>query len=504
MRIYHDEDAELDFIRDKKIAVIGYGNQGRSQALNLRDSRLQVLIGNRQDDYADLAIQDDFMTLPIREAVSMADVIMFLVPDEIMPALFDESIAPELREGHCLVFASGFNITYGFIHPPDICDVVLVAPRMIGAGVRDLYLSGDGFPSFVGVEQDVSGDALSLALALAKGIGSTRAGVVEVTFSQETELDLFTEQCFGPAFGQVLVNAVELLIEQGYPPEAVLLELYMSGEFAYTLGKIAELGTIEQARLHSLTSQYGSLSRGIRFMNPDLRNKMLDGLNEIRDGTFAKEWEAEHAAGYPNLEHLRALAKQMPLYQWERNLRSSMGSAGVYRPGKKASTTNEHTTEIDQTSKPSAPGVLDNLITRLRGSRLSSVQLEPLELEKIPLVLDAFLASLSSDEPLKVFAKDRQLVVAYYLSDLDISFYMQFDGGQVAAGMGASPIGPQVQLETQSDILDGMFSGRLNPLRTAMSGRLRFSGDTAQALTIQRIQDDLCRLYQKARREVKS
>jgi ketol-acid reductoisomerase len=324
-RVYQDRDADLGVLAGRQIAVIGYGNQGRSQALNLRDSGLSVSVGNRKDGYAELAREDGFSVLPIAHAAAKADVIVLLVPDEVAPAAFETEIAPQLAEGKALVFSSGYNVAFGLITLPTHIDVVLVAPRMIGAGVRDRYLAGQGFPSFVGVAQDHSGLALEIALAMAKGISSTLAGVVEMTFAQEAELDLFTEQCFGPAFGQVLMSAVDVLLEEGYPPEAVLLELYMSGEFAYTLEKIAELGMIEQTALHSRTSQYGSMSRGMRFILPELRVRMREGLEEIRSGKFAREWTAEQEAGSPMLKMLQEAARSLPLHQVEQDVRRALG-----------------------------------------------------------------------------------------------------------------------------------------------------------------------------------
>ena len=324
MRIYHDVDADLDLLRGRTAAVIGYGNQGRAQALNLRDSGVTVVVGNRQDEYAGAALADGFSVLPIGQAASKGDVVMMLIPDEVAPAVFDSAIAPNLSAGNALVFASGYNVAFGFIELPPRVDVLLVAPRMIGAGVRDHFVSGDGFPSFIGVAQDHSGQARQMALALAKAIGSTRAGAIEVTFAQEAELDLFTEQCFGPAFGQVLINAVNLLLDEGYPPEAVLVELYMSGELSYTMGKIAQLGLIEQSSLHSSTSQYGSLSRGLRFIMPELRDKMREGLDEIRSGKFAREWTAEQASGGQLLKMLRQAAQSLPLHRLEQEVRSAL------------------------------------------------------------------------------------------------------------------------------------------------------------------------------------
>jgi ketol-acid reductoisomerase len=421
---------------------------------------------------------------------------MLLIPDEIMPPLFEKEVAPFLDARDVLVFASGFNVAFKNLHLPDQIDVVLVAPRMIGAGVRDLYLAGSGFPSFIGVAQDASGQAQDLALALAKGIGSTRAGVVEVSFAQEAELDLFTEQCFGPAFGQVLVTSVDLLIEQGYPPEAVLLELYMSGEFAYTLSKIAQMGTVEQARLHSLTSQYGSLSRGVRFMLPDLRTKMLQGLEEIRDGRFAEEWAKEYEAGYPTLESLRKVARSMPLYHWERDLRSALRDAPGYQPS-------PETSESPQpVENPSRPGGLSGLWGRLRRGDQRSAPSDPLPAEQVLPVLERFLESMSQDSALKEFAAERDLTVLYDLIDLGQAFYMHFDHGTITAALGAPPKEADVKLETRSDVLDGMFTGRINAMRAAFSGKLKFGGDSRQAMMIQSVQDDLCRLYQRARSEM--
>ena len=330
--IYHDADADLATLADQTIAVIGYGNQGRSQARNLRDSGLAVLVGNVRDAAHEQAEADAFDVFPIAEAVVRADVVMLLIPDEIMPAVYDEHVAPNLSAGNLVCFASGYNVAFDFIQPAADLDVTLLAPRMIGVGVRDTFVSGRGFPSFVGVHRDASGTARSRMLALAKGLGSTRAGCIEMSFRDEACLDLFTEQGFGPAFGRVLMTAVDLLVEAGYPPEAVLLELYLSGEFAYSLEKIREVGMLKQMDFHSRTSQYGSMTRGARFLalGEPIKQKMAAVLDEIRSGAFAAEWSDAQGNAGEMLDNIRAARDQLPLAAWEKSARSALriGEAG--------------------------------------------------------------------------------------------------------------------------------------------------------------------------------
>jgi ketol-acid reductoisomerase len=512
VQLYRDQDADLELLAAKRIAVIGYGNQGRAQALNLRDSGLDVIVGNRDDAYAGRAGEDGFAVLAIDRAVATASVVILLIPDEVMPGVFEAEVRPHLGEGKALVFASGYTVAFGLIAPPPAVDVILVAPRMIGAGVRDLYVAGRGFPSFIGVAQDSTGGARALALALAKGIGSTRFGVVEVTFAQEAELDLFTEQCFGPAFGQVLTTAVDVLLGEGYPPQAVLLELYMSGELAYTLTKIAELGLVEQSALHSRTSQYGSMSRGMRFILPQLRTKMREGLAEIRSGQFAAEWAAEQAAGAPTLETLKAAARSLPLYQLERELRQALGEPPAFLPspspsqpaadqprdaGHRAGASPEPPAPASQ--EPAGLGRILGRLRRKEGDMPATgpATPDPSELEKI---LDRFLVAASGDPALQAFSQDRDMTTLYLLRDYDLAFYMRFQQGEVTGGIGAPAVDPDVRLETEAAVLDGMFTGQINAMRAAMTGKLAFSGDTRLAISLQQIQDDLCRLYNQARK----
>jgi len=291
VNIYHEKDGDLSILRNKTIAIIGYGNQGRAQALNLKDSGLNVIIGNISDRFKQMAINDGFSTFSIKEAIERSDITFLLIPDEIMKEVFETQIKPYLKSPSALVFASGYNIGFNLIkHPKDV-DLLLLAPRMIGVGVRENFLTNEGFFSFIAIEKDFSGKAREILLALAKGIGTLKKGAIELTFKQEAELDLFNEQAFGPAFGQVLLSAIYTLIDAGYPPEAVLIEMYMSNEMSYTYKVMADVGLIKQVDFHSQTSQYGAMSRGIKFRKLPVKSVMESILKNIQNGEFTKEWE---------------------------------------------------------------------------------------------------------------------------------------------------------------------------------------------------------------------
>ena len=317
--LYYDEDANLEDIAGQTIAILGYGNQGRSQALNLRDSGCDVIVGNIDDDYRKDAIADGFEPVPIADAAARADLLLLLVPDEVMPEVYEKDVAPHLTAGKLLDFAHGYNIAFDLIVPPADVDVVFIAPRMIGAGVRDTYVSGEGFASFVGVDQDATGRAKARMLALARAMGSTRAGCLEMTMKQEATLDLFTEQAFGPAFGRVFQSAVAVLVERGYPPEAILMELMLSGEMAYSMNKTREIGSLAQHELHSHTSQYGTLSRSARYMDlaPAIEEKMRATVDEIESGAFAKEWSENREEKLEMLEKVREIRKDHDMTKWE-------------------------------------------------------------------------------------------------------------------------------------------------------------------------------------------
>jgi ketol-acid reductoisomerase len=223
--------------------------------------------------------------------------------------VYTRDIAPRLRSGQVLDFAHGYNIHFGLIRPPATVDVIMVAPRMIGINVRRSFAHGGGVPAYLAVAQDASGMARAIALAWAKGIGATRAGVLETTFAQETELDLFAEQGVWPIIMRDLLLSYEVLVEAGFPPEMVALELYGSGEAAEIFAQMARIGVIEQMRLHSQTSQYGTLSRGPRMLPDAVKELLREALREIRSGAFAAEWRAEQEGGYPRFEALRRAAR---------------------------------------------------------------------------------------------------------------------------------------------------------------------------------------------------
>jgi ketol-acid reductoisomerase len=290
--IYRINDAETDYLLNRTISVIGYGNQGHAQALNLRDSGLHVIIGSRNDQYADIARSDGLEVFEISHAVANSQVVMLLVPDEVLPKIFEEQVRHHLAPGCAVVFASGYNIAFNQVRVNNNVDILLLAPRMIGVGVRERYLTEEGFYCFIGVHQDTSGNASKVLLALTWGIGGLVKPAIEVSFKQEATLDLFNEQAFGPAFGRVLLNAISILVDNGLPPEAVLVEMYMSEEMAYTYRKMAQVGLVKQTLFHSQTSQYGAMSRGVRFLNLGLKDRMEKIFAEIDSGSFAREWSS--------------------------------------------------------------------------------------------------------------------------------------------------------------------------------------------------------------------
>ncbi|MDX1429403.1 MAG: ketol-acid reductoisomerase [Rhodothermales bacterium] len=319
--ILFDEDPDLSAVDGRTVAVIGYGNQGRSQAFNMRDSGLTVIIGGIEDESLLRARDDGFETTSISEAVDAADIIFLLLPDEIQREVYAKDLEAPLRSGHTLNFAHGYNVRFGYIHAPDDIDVIMVAPRMIGVGVRELFVSGSGSPAFVAVEQDATGRAWPTAIALAGAIGCTRGGVLRTTFAEETELDLFSEQAIWPSILKLLTLSYEVLTERGYQPEAVVMEAYASREPARVFDKMAELGIFRQTRLHSRTSQFGTLTRMETVLPKAFRLKLEQTIDAIRSGDFSAEWETERGAGYPEFNRLHTEARRHPINDVEDRLR---------------------------------------------------------------------------------------------------------------------------------------------------------------------------------------
>jgi ketol-acid reductoisomerase len=324
MKVYREEDANLSILKDKVIAVIGYGSQGHAHALNLRDSGLNVIVGLRPGGPSyERAKKDGFEPLSVKEACEKADIIMILLPDQTQPAVYKESIAPVLKPGKMLLFAHGFNIHYNQIVPPKDVDVAMVAPKGPGHLVRREFERGAGVPCLVAIHQDATGEALAKALAYAKGIGGTRAGVIETTFKEETETDLFGEQVVLCGGVSALIKAgFETLVEAGYQPEIAYFECLH--ELKLIVDLIYEGGLSFMRYSISDTAEYGDLTRGPRIINEKVREEMKKILKEIQSGEFAKEWILENQAGRPVLNALRRREAEHPIEEIGEKLRAMM------------------------------------------------------------------------------------------------------------------------------------------------------------------------------------
>ena len=321
MRIYTDDEASLEPLAEKTVAILGYGNQGRAQALNLRDSGVKVVVGNQHDSYLEQAVADGFEPMTIANATAIADYLFILTTDESQPLIWEEQVAQGISAGNTLVWASGYNVGYGLISPPLDVDVVLVAPRMTGNFVRNLFEQGRGAVAQVAVHQDASGEAWARMMAVAKGIGATRAGVFESSFREEAELDLFAEQVVWAGLVAWFEECFRLGVEHGFSPELMVMELYGSGEASEILGMMARNGFYNQMTYHSTTSQYGTLSRAPRLLNDDIRAKMRQSLVEdIQGGAFTEEWRQEQASGSETLAKLKAQAQHNAMSKAEKEV----------------------------------------------------------------------------------------------------------------------------------------------------------------------------------------
>ena len=324
MKLYYDQDADLSLLKGKTIAVLGYGSQGHAHALNLKDSGLDVVVGLREDSRSWKSAEEaGLKVLPTFEAAKAADFIMMLVPDQTQPEVYEASVAPNLSAGKVLAFAHGFNIHYGQINPPEDVDVVMIAPKSPGHLVRRVYTEGKGTPCLVAVAQDASGRAKDVALAYAKGIGGTRAGVIETTFKEETETDLFGEQvvlCGGVV--ELIKSGFETLVGAGYQPEIAYFECLH--EMKLIVDLIYEGGIQKMNYSISDTAEYGEYSRGSRIITDDTRKEMRKILTEIQDGSFAKEWILENKVNRPSLNAFRRNLEDHPIEKVGKELRKMM------------------------------------------------------------------------------------------------------------------------------------------------------------------------------------
>jgi len=298
-KMYYDRDADLGLLKGKKIAIIGYGAQGHAQAQNLRDSGVEILIAELPGtaNY-EKAVTDKWKPLSAAEATLKADWIQVLVPDVIQGEVWEKEIKPNFKKGAVLGFSHGFNIRYKQIVPPKECDVVMVAPKGPGSLVRRMYTEGKGVPSLIAVEQNYSGKAKELALAYAKGIGATRAGVIETSFAEETETDLFGEQCvLCGGLVELIKSGFETLVEAGYQPEIAYFECLH--EMKLIIDLIYEGGIMNMNYAISDTAEYGEYTRGLRIITAETKKEMKKILEEVISGEFAREWLLENRVARP-------------------------------------------------------------------------------------------------------------------------------------------------------------------------------------------------------------
>ena len=320
----YDDDADLSLLEGKTVAIIGYGSQGLAHALNLRDSGVNVVIGLREgSESAAQAKAEGLEVLPVAEAASRGDIVVVLVPDELHHDVFVNEVADGLAPGNMLIFGHGFSVLYGEVEPPAEVDVALAAPKSPGHMVRRQYEEGSGVPGLIAIEQDATGNAQALALAYAKGIGCTRAGVFETTFKDETETDLFGEQAVLCGGASALVQAgFETLVEAGYDPQMAYFECLH--ELKLIVDLMYEKGLAGMRYSISNTAEYGDYTRGNRVVNEETKAEMKRILEEIQSGEFAREWIAENRAGQENFKRMREEQATSQIETTGRELRSMM------------------------------------------------------------------------------------------------------------------------------------------------------------------------------------
>ena len=323
-KVYYDADADLGLLRDKKLAVIGYGSQGHAHALNLKDSGMDVRVGLRKGSKSWSKAEEAGLSVKtVEDAAKEADIIMILINDEFQGDVYKESIAPYLERGNAIAFGHGFNIHFGQVQPPEGVDVFMVAPKGPGHLVRRVYQEGKGVPCLIAVQQNATGKARDLALAWAKGIGGARAGVLETTFKEETETDLFGEQAVLCGGATSLVKAgFETLVNAGYQPEIAYFECLH--ELKLIVDLMYEAGIAGMRYSISDTAQYGDMTRGPRIVTDETKAEMGKILKEIQNGQFAKEWILENKANRPSFNALAAQDNSSQIEQVGKELRALM------------------------------------------------------------------------------------------------------------------------------------------------------------------------------------
>ncbi len=309
IRFFSSKDADPRALDNQNIAVLGYGHLGCPFAMNLRDSKVgNLVVGNIDDGYATAAREDGFEVISIPDAVKDADISLILLSDEVIPEIFDTEIGQHLKPGSAIVFASGYTLAYGLISPPAGIDVLLLAPRMAGKNARQRYLDCTGFFAYISVENDASGYAWLRLLGLADAVGVLNAGAIELDAKREADIDLFIEQTMGAVLGVSVMQAFAIGEDAGIPPEALVMEMYMSGEMETVFKAFREEGFFKASSVHGPTALYGGFIRTMQFMGTGLGATFEEILGEIQKGEFARKFQAERKAGYPMLSQAEAMS----------------------------------------------------------------------------------------------------------------------------------------------------------------------------------------------------